>query len=1038
VSPLRSPNGSRAIDEFLSADEAQQVIGNGKKQPERIESGHSVWRTLDEHAADPAFLERVKLEFPIGAEFWLDEPSRRAFLKTMGASFALAGLTGCIRQPEETITPYVQTPENMVPGRPQHYATAMPQPGGAIGLLVQTHEGRPTKAEGNPDHPASRGATDLFAQASILDLYDPHRSRVVHHFNRLSSWTDFLIEFGSRLDVHGNQQGQGFAILTGEILSPTLQAQMARWKARFPKAKWYQYEAWESEPAAEAIREAFGEPVAPYFDLRAADVVLSVGSDFMGEGPGRVRLAREFMDRRRVEGSAPPALNRLYVVESTPTITGSKADHWLRLSPDAVAGLLLEIARRLNIDVAGAPALNVQAAASQQKWVTALVSDLQRARGKSAVMVGTDQPAWVQVLGYAINNALGNIGQTLRLLPPPGRIPDLDPLRLADLAKSLDAGEVQTLLILGQDVVYHAPADFEFAEKIKKAECSIHAGHHVDATALACEWHLPLTHFYEEWSDTQAEDGTVSLMQPLIRPLYEGRSCHEILNILLDAPSRSGYETVREQWLQQFGAGQATRWEQSLHDGVVADTAKKPVNASFNSAALANIKSPSTDGNGDWTVLFRMDPCLFDGRQCTNGWLQELPQPISKLTWGNAAWISPKSAEELGLKTRDLVEVKTSSGSVRIPVWIQPGQPEKVLTLPLGHGRFIQGFEPVGVNVSAIRTSGGAWRTSGSVAPAGERVPLSMTQHHHLMEGRELVRFGTWQEFKEHPDHLPFMPHESHDAKAVESAGEGEQPAGEHPEGTSLFADHPHSGPQWGMSINLTACTGCNACVVACQSENNIPVVGADQVQRGREMHWLRIDSYFSGETEDPDVYHQPVMCMHCEHAPCEIVCPVGATTHSDDGLNEMTYNRCIGTRYCSNNCPYKVRRFNFLDFQTQTKQLPVLQMHENPNVSVRSRGVMEKCTYCVQRIRTVDIHAQIEGRDIRDGEIVTACQAVCPTQAITFGNIADSNSHVAQLKANPLDYGMLTELNTRPRTSYLAALRNPHPDLVGAAEEHS
>jgi molybdopterin-containing oxidoreductase family iron-sulfur binding subunit len=961
----------------------------------------------------------------------------------MGASFALAGLTGCIRQPQETITPYVQTPENMVPGRPQYYATAMPQPGGAIGLLVQTHEGRPTKAEGNPDHPASRGATDLFAQASILDLYDPHRSRVVHHFNRLSSWTDFLIEFNSRLEVHGNQKGQGFALLTGEILSPTLQAQLGRWKARFPEAKWYQHEPWESAEHSQAVRKAFGERLAPYFNLKEADLVFAVGADFMGEGPGRVRLAREFMARRRVDREHAGAMNRLYAVESTPSITGSKADHWLRLPPTDVAQVLFEVARQLKIDVSGVPDFNSTAGTTHEKWIKALVGDLQQARGKSAIIVGADQPAWVQVLGYAINQELGNIGQTLTLLPPPGRIPGLDPLPLADLVKSLDAGEVQTLLILGQDPVYNAPVDFNFAEKIKKAECSVHAGLHVDATALACEWHLPLTHFYEEWSDTQGEDGTVSLMQPLIRPLYEGRSCHEILNILLDVPTRSGYETVREQWLQQFGPDKASRWEQSLHDGVVADTARKPAEARFNPAVLANLKTlagenGAAERGGDWTVLFRMDPCLFDGRQCTNGWLQELPQPISKLTWGSAAWISPKSAEELGVKTRDLVEVKQGERSVRVPIWIQPGQPDKVITLPLGHGRTIQGFDSVGVNVSVIRTVDAQWRANGNVTPVGERAALSMTQHHHLMEGRELVRFGTWQEYTQHPDHLPFMPQESHDASQVEHAGEGEQPSGEHPEGTSLFPDHPHSGPQWGMSVNLSACTGCNACVVACQSENNIPVVGADQVQRGREMHWLRIDSYFTGETEDPDVYHQPVMCMHCEHAPCEIVCPVGATTHSNDGLNEMTYNRCIGTRYCSNNCPYKVRRFNFLDFQTQTKQLPVLQLHENPNVSVRSRGVMEKCTYCVQRIRSVDIHAQIEGRDIRDGEIVTACQAVCPTQAITFGNIADPDSNVAKLKANPLDYGMLTELNTRPRTSYLAALRNPHPDLVGAVEEHS
>ena len=1012
------------------------------------------WRSLDEYANDPEWVASVNREFPAGAEWWIDKPSRRAFLKRMGASLALAGLVGCDRQPPEKIVPYVETPEALVPGVPLHYATAMPRPGGAIGIVVESHGGRPTKIEGNAQHPSSLGATDVLTQASVLDLYDPHRSQTVQRRGRLAGWSQFLEELQPRLAEHVTRSGRGLHLVTEGIGSPTAARLLDELLTQYPEARWYQYDSAVGGNQRTAMQQVFGQAVEPQYQLADADVILAIDADFLGSGAAQVRLAREFASRRVVDEPSAASMNRLYSLEPSPTITGAKADHCLRVSPTEIESLLIRIAAGLGVNVQGLDDAEAGESAAYQNWVDAIVADLQSAAGRSAVLAGQSQSPRAHALVAAINEQLGNVGTTVTYVPPADQVAERTPGTIEDFSSALDAGEVETVFLLSADIAQYAPADLKLPEKIRGVPFSVHHGLYRDATSSLCTWHLPATHYLEEWGDARAEGGVVSLIQPLIQRLYDGRSTIQVLDILLGRAQDDAMAVVQQTWQSTWGDRADFHWKKSLHDGVIEGTAAEAADVTFSGNGIAGLEgaSDSVNGTGDWIAIFRNDPAMFDGRYATNGWLQELPAPISKLTWGNAAWVSPVSAKEQGWKSGDIVEVSTESGSVKVPIWIQPGQPEEVITLWAGHGREIEGADTVGVNVNPLRTSGARWHTSVRVQSTGDHIELATTQHHHLMENRGLIRAGTIDEFRENPEHPSFMDAGHHGASHDEGdapAAPENHPVGEHDhehehphrevveKGPSLYPDMPQVGPQWGMTVNLSACTGCNACVIACQSENNVPIVGADQVRRGREMHWLRVDSYFEGAPEEPEILHQPVMCMHCEHAPCEPVCPVAATTHSESGLNEMTYNRCIGTRYCSNNCPYKVRRFNFLDFREETKEYPVLQLLQNPDVTVRSRGVMEKCTYCVQRINHARINAKMDGREIEDGEVVTACQAVCPTQAISFGNIADENSQVRQTKLHPLNYGILTELNTRPRTSYHAVLRNPNPALE-SAEEHS
>lgn len=967
----------------------------------RLENQHGkqYWRSLEELANSTEFQEAIHHEFAptvVGKV----ELGRRDFLKLMGASMLLAGVNACTRQPEEKIFPYVKPPEQLVGGRPLYFATANVRNGYACGVLVESHEGRPTKVEGNPDHPASLGATDVFAQASVLTLYDPDRSQTVKYLGEISTWENFVAMLSTELEGLKAKRGEGLRILTETITSPTLAQQLQTILAALPAAKWHQYEPVNRDQAREGSRLAFGEYVETQYRFDQADVILALDADFLVDLPGSLRYAREFTAKRRVH-DGNKIMNRLYAIESSPTLTGTMADHRRTMRASEVENFARAIAKEVGVAVDSNEA---------DEWISVVARDLQKHRGTSLVIAGEQQPPFVHALAHAMNHALGNAGSTVIYTNAVEAQPVNQTASLRELAADMDAGKVEMLLMLGGNPIFNAPTDLNFTEKISKVKTRIHLSLYDDETSELCHWHIPETHALENWSDARAYDGTATIIQPLIAPLYGGKSAHEVLAVFTGQAGRSSHDLVHDYWKAQKNYPEFEKfWQTSLHDGLVAGTrfSPKPVALQFQSSA---VQSPQS--GIDIEIVFRADPHLADGRFANNGWLQELPRPFSKLTWDNAALLSPKMAERMNLANEDVVELKYNGRAVKAPVWITPGHPDYCVTVHFGHGRVRAGKlgTGTGFNAYALRTSEAAWFGNGvEVNKTGKKYPLAVTQTHHSMENRHLVRAGTLAEFEQHPDFV----HEMEE---------------EFPRELTLYPEHKYDGYLWGMAVDLNSCIGCNACTVACQSENNISVVGKEQVQAGREMHWIRVDHYFAGDLDHPESYHQPVMCMHCENAPCEPVCPVGATVHGPEGLNEMVYNRCIGTRYCSNNCPYKVRRFNFLlysDFET-----PSLKMQRNPDVTVRSRGVMEKCTYCVQRINEARITAKKEDRSIRDGEIVTACQQVCPTQAIAFGDMNDPKSEVARLKASKLNYGLLTHLNTRPHTTYLAKLRNPNPEL--------
>ena len=989
-------------------------------------SGKDYWRSLEELAEDPHFEELLHREFPRQASEWDDSLDRRDFLKLMAASLALAGLSGCGRKPEQRIVPYVKNPEGLTLGKPLFYATAMPFGADAYGLLVESHEGRPTKIEGNPDHPSSLGGTNVFMQASVLGLYDPDRSQVVTHLGEISSWGAFQAEAAAIAAAQTAAGGAGLRILSGSVTSPTLAAQIRDLLAKFPQAKWYQWEPAGSDGAREGGKLTFSRYVNTVYRPLKADVILSLDADFLGSGPGHVRYAKEFFRRRQLEGALAP-MNRLYVVEPTPSVTGSAADHRLPLRASEVELFARALAGKLGLGgLATLPG-------KSGEWLDAVAKDLQAHRGASLVIAGEYQPAEVHALAHAINAALGNVGATLYYTEPVEAEPCNHLESLRALCVEMDAGEVDTLIILGGNPVYDAPRDWDFASKLKKIRVAVRLGAYADETSEYCHWHIPEAHFLESWGDVRAFDGTASIIQPLIAPLYQGKTAHDVVGAFSDRPGLSTYERLRETWKSlDLGGGFEKAWRRSLNDGVIPNTTFAPISipAKWNPASLP----PVNPARGDQLeFIFRPDAGVFDGRFANNGWLQELPRPVTKLTWDNAALVSPATAEKLELKHRvvapggehgqvlaDVVDIELAGSRVTAATWTLPGQADGVVTLPLGYGRRKAGHTGTnkGFNAYVVRASSGLWKaTGGTITKTGDDYPLACTQYHFNMEGREILRATTLEEYRKN-------------AAFAEEGGE------EPPKGLTLYQEYAYPGYAWGMAIDLSKCYGCNACVVACQSENNIAVVGKDQVMRGREMHWIRIDRYYGGNNgpaslENPETHFQPVPCMQCENAPCEQVCPVGATLHSAEGLNDMVYNRCVGTRYCSNNCPYKVRRFNFLRYQDW--ETPSLKLLRNPEVTVRSRGVMEKCTYCVQRINNVRIEAEKQNRPIRDGEIVTACQAACPAEAIIFGNANDPHSRVAKLKASPRNYTVLGELNTRPRTSYLAAVRNPNPGLPKA-----
>jgi len=974
-------------------------------------TGPEYWRSLQELAGSADFQEALHREFPKGASEWVDSVSRRGFLKVMGASLGLAGMTGCVRLPLEPIVPYVRQPENVIPGRPMYYATAVTLGGYASPVLVESHLGRPTKIEGNDLHPASQGGTDIFTQASILGLYDPDRSQTVTSMGDVRSWQAFLGAIRGPLSAQKALQGAGIRILTPTISSPTLAEQLRNFLKLYPQAKWHVYEPVNRDNVLDGAKLAFGQPVETHYDLAKADVIVSLDADFLYAGfPGNTRYIRDFASRRNPD----TPMNRLYAIESTPTSTGAKADHRYPMQAatfDSFARFLASIAGVWGQD----------AGTWTGTFGGQVMNDLMVHQGSSVVIVGDHQPPSVHALAHAMNAKLGNVGKTVVYTDPVDANPINQTDSIKDLVADMRGGKVDLLVILGGNPAYDAPVDLNFADALKNSNIPlrVHHGLYQNETAELCQWHVSAAHELEAWGDARAYDGTVSIIQPLIAPLYNGKSASEFVALLSGQADVTGYDLVRTYWQKQHaGADFEQFWRKSLHDGWIEGTAFEPKPVAvrqdkFPEPPSNNAKSKSIELN------FRRDPTIHDGQFSNNGWLQELPKPMTKLTWDNAILIGPKMAQEEGIKTEDVVELELNGKRLKGPIWIQAGHPDKSVTVFLGYGRTRAGRVGTaqGFNAYALRTTATPWIAAGlQILKTGETYKLASTQGMQSMDTpdggrRPLVRETTLAEYRKEPN---FAQEE------------------EVPKELTLYTPYPYDKEDyaWGMAIDLNSCVGCNNCMLACQSENNIAVVGKEQVVIGRHMHWIRVDAYYQGDRDNPKAFFQPVPCMQCENAPCEVVCPVGATNHTTEGLNDMVYNRCVGTRYCSNNCPYKVRRFNFLLFQDW--DTPQYKMMRNPDVSVRSRGVMEKCTYCVQRINERRIDAEREDRKINDTELQTACQQSCPAGAIVFGNINDPNSKVSKLKAQARNYSLLGELNTRPRTTYLAEVRNPNPELEG------
>jgi molybdopterin-containing oxidoreductase family iron-sulfur binding subunit len=966
-------------------------------------SGPKYWRSLNELANKPEFRKWVESEFPGGTDL-LAGDSRRNVLKLMAASFGLAGLAGC-RRPVEKIVPMSKGVEDMVPGIPVYYNTVFTQAGHAVGVTVEAHDGRPTKIEGNPNHPQSLGKASGYMQASVLNLYDPDRASKVTQNGNDSSWEAWDKFAAETFTPQIQGRGESLRILSEAVVSPSMMEVRKALLAKFPAAKWVEYEPFTEENAFEGARLAFGQPYQVHYRYDLADVVVALDADFLGAEAGSPVPVKLFSKRRRnTNPSDEPS--RLYAIESQFSVTGAMADHRLRVKAADVDGIASALAHELGVVselnvLSGSPDLT-------QKFVMAVVRDLQKHRGKSVVVAGPRQPARVHALALLMNQALGNVGTTVTMTQAVN-VPSLAAFQ--ELWSEIDGGRVNTLVILGGNPAFTAPRAGRLVEAVKQIRTTVYLGDKNETSAIA-KWFLPSAQYLEAWGDARAIDGTVSIQQPLILPMNDGRSPLEVAAQIAGYKESKGHDIVKNYWTAQWPpAEREARWRKSLHDGIVAGTQFAAVKAASDPRRVS--LPPRTAKPEGMEVVFTPSWAIYDGRYANNGWMQETPDPMTKLVWDNAALVSPATARELGVADGDIVKLTVGSFSTEIAAMVQPGQADGSITIPVGYGRVEVGKvgRGAGFNGYIVRTGEGMGFARCSVEKTGKKYQLVTTQEHHSMEGRAIVREGTISHYRQEPEF----------AKEMVEAPD-----------ISIYGWWDYSkGYQWGMAVDLNSCIGCNACMVACQAENNIPIVGKDQVSRGREMHWIRLDRYYTGSEEDPQAVLQPLPCQHCENAPCESVCPVAATVHSPEGLNEMAYNRCVGTRYCANNCPYKVRRFNFLNYHIG--MVEVEKMVSNPDVTVRMRGIMEKCTYCVQRIQEKRILAKTEGRrPIADGEIVTACQQTCPADAIVFGNINDPESEVSKLRAQPRNYALLAEVNTRPRTTYLAKLRNPNPELAG------
>jgi molybdopterin-containing oxidoreductase family iron-sulfur binding subunit len=936
--------------------------------------------------------------------------TRRRFLGLLGTT-ALGVASGCAQSPGE-IVPYVTQPPEVVPGVPRHFATAMELDGYATGLIVESREGRPVKVEGNPEHPASLGAAGVFHQAAVLQLYDPDRPQFVRHGRAPATWPECAAAFAlTELQRIGGRDGDGVYFLLEPTASPLVAALIGRIRQRLPRAHFHVYAPLATSFAADGATLAFGAPFEPILDLTHADLILTADCDLLGEGPFQLRYARQFADRRRVR-TPDGTMNRLYAIEGVFTPTGTAADHRFMVRPGEVGAVLAALLREVRAGIPAATpdgdfdaALDRLAGRAGAEWTRAVARDLIAHRGRAIAAVGPRQPPIVHAIGAALNEALDAPGAGVSYVTPL-----LDRTHgLAGLMGALRGGAARVLVMIGGNPSYNAPADASFSTLVRQVPRTLYAGAHESETARDAQWFAPLAHFLESWGDARALDGTTSIVQPLVTPLHGGQSIVDLLAFFA-GDIRPSYDIVRGFWLDRDRFdGDADAWRESLRHGVVPATAAAPpqqprVRWPALAGAAASYQPPS---NGPVEVAFVPDRSVHDGRFANNSWLQELPDPITKLTWDNAAYMSRRTLQAIGAEESEIVEIVANERRLRAPAFAVPGAADGLIVLPLGYGR--EGGERVargvGVNAYAVWTTG-QFATGASAQPAVEFGvhgwhAFAVTDVHWSLEGRPIVLEADLDRFRREPHFT--------------AEHRGPVPA--------LYGPPSHDGRQWGMTIDLTVCTGCSSCVVACQAENNVPVVGKLGVQERREMHWLRIDRYLGGSDAHPRLTMQPMLCQHCEDAPCEYVCPVNATVHSPDGLNEMVYNRCVGTRFCSNNCPYKVRRFNFLNY---TQELPeTVQMAMNPDVTVRARGVMEKCTFCVQRIRRADIEASLDGSDAPYAQLQTACQQACPTRAIVFGALSDPDAAVTRDAHADHGYRVLNELGTRPRITYLARLRN-------------
>jgi molybdopterin-containing oxidoreductase family iron-sulfur binding subunit len=1023
------------------------------------ENGKVFWTSLEAKADPAAFQKRAAAEFPEGVEGSNEKSDslqvdRRTFMGVAGAAGALLGLEGCVRRPEEKILPFTRQPEYVVPGVSLHYATVVRSAGEALGVLVTSHEGRPTKVEGNPQHPSSLGGTDGYAQASILDLYDPDRSRSPAQKSaeglKDASFGDLDKALDALAKAADANKGEKLRLLTTPASSPTTLRALAAFKARFPGAKVYTYEPVGPANSKAGAKLAFGQAVDVVLGYRRARTVVALDADFLGGEAGSPRAGREFADSRRLT-SPRDSMSRLYVVEPGYTTTGANADHRLRLSAGQVGAYLKALAAELATlgalqDSAAAPAdpaaagstpppasslEALRSAVSGAKtpegvpatWIKSVAKELAdpQSRGRSVIVVGSRQPVAVHALAFALNQALGNVGRTVQLVAAEDTEASAALDGITSLAKDIAGGSVDTLLILGGNPAHDAPADLKFGELLGKVATTVQLSDYRDETTAHVSWHIPRAHAFESWGDLRGSDGTYSIQQPLIAPLFGGRSDAELIALVGGVRYWRGHPQVRATARDLFkGESFEPQWKGALHLGIARELTPVAVTeaklaADAVATALKALPDAAAPTAQSLEVNFAADPALYDGRHANNPWMLELPDPLSCISWDNAAYVSKATAEALGIANYDVITIKGAGGeSAEIVTWVLPGQADNAITLHLGWGREVLGRygKGAGFNVYPLRTTKAFGYGSGfTVEKTGRRYKVSQTQETHSMEGRPVAIDTTLAAYQDKPEFAKFR------SPTLSTL--------------PLWEEVKYDGQRWSLIIDLNACSGCNACLVACQAENNTSSVGKEQVARGRDMYWLRLDRYFVGEDEaNPQIAFQPVGCQHCEEAPCENVCPVNATAHSPEGLNDMAYNRCIGTRYCMNNCPYKVRRFNFLDFTGQVPE--TVRMQFNPNVSVRMRGVMEKCSYCVQRIQEAKISARRDKRKLRDGDIRMACQQACPSNSIYFGDLNDPTSRVSKLSKLDRQYKLLPEIGTQPRTSYLAKIRNPNPEMQG------